>query len=553
MLSSGKIDPNNNVNDVDEEVSDYSTLNGATSATEDEIAREKFTQQESKNILYLRVLVIIVLFLAAVAVSLVVFFLSKNSEKEEYEMMFDGAAEKLLHTGAAIVTDKLAAVNALATALTALSIDRQHNWPFVTMSSFQERATEIRQQSGTFFVSVVPIVSTEQREEYEDFTKEDEEAWIQDGLDFQEEWDSLKLGVSLPRDPESVHPGYIFQDDFYLGRIRDDGYGPYFPIWQTSPLLKGMVNFNMGSIPEWLIGLERVRDYGTISIGGMLSPPPGDAVDGNFLTRFFASMLSIDTGRDTRYQGDPFSFVFVPIFDSHDDLTKRVVGALFAVVNWAAYLENVLPDSFQKAGVTLVLSNECDTPYTYTIKGNKVILTGSGDLHDTKFDSMKQTISLANLPNTTQSEGYNQAKSFKLDVDKCPYTLSVYPSQSFYDHFNTNSPILITGIVGAIFIFTVVLFIVYDRLVERRQQLLLAKAVQSTTVLASLFPKSIRDQLMQEAAQHDRDKKKKDHDFVVPKNRLTSFLNGDDNEDHRSQKPLAEMFPFATVFFADIA
>jgi hypothetical protein len=37
----------------------------------------------------------------------------------------------------------------------------------------------------------------------------------------------------------------------------------------------------------------------------------------------------------------------------------------------------------------------------------------------------------------------------------------------------------------------------YDRLVERRQEIVVEQAVQSTAVVASLFPKNVRDRLME--------------------------------------------------------
>ena len=100
----------------------------------------------------------------------------------------------------------------------------------MTISSFQQRAAAARKQSGTLFTSIVPLVTYEDREAYENFTKQDEGGWIQEGLDFQKSWDPVKLGISLPNRPSDVHPGYIVQDDWELGFIRDEGYGPYYPV-----------------------------------------------------------------------------------------------------------------------------------------------------------------------------------------------------------------------------------------------------------------------------------------------------------------------------------
>lgn len=100
----------------------------------------------------------------------------------------------------------------------------------MTLSSFQERAQAARKQSGTLFTSIVPLVEYEQREAWENYTLHDPDGWIQEGLDYQKKWNPIKLGVSLPNIPSDVHPGYIVQDDWELGFIRDEGYGPYFPV-----------------------------------------------------------------------------------------------------------------------------------------------------------------------------------------------------------------------------------------------------------------------------------------------------------------------------------
>jgi class 3 adenylate cyclase len=101
--------------------------------------------------------------------------------------------------------------------------------------------------------------------------------------------------------------------------------------------------------------------------------------------------------------------------------------------------------------------------------------------------------------------------------------------------------------VAAIFVVTALMFLFYDRLVERRQQLILSKAVQSTAIVASIFPKNVRERLMQ-ANENDKD----DNDGA-PNHRLTSFLSGDSNDNEDNLEPIADLFPNCTVLFADIS
>ena len=104
------------------------SLSGDRSISEENVRNEKFTQNETKHVFRLRVLVIAVIILAAVAVSLVVFFLSKNGEEEEYEMQFEGTAEKVMEVFQAIVTEKFNALAGLSIAMTAHSMNTHRDW-----------------------------------------------------------------------------------------------------------------------------------------------------------------------------------------------------------------------------------------------------------------------------------------------------------------------------------------------------------------------------------------------------------------------------------------
>jgi hypothetical protein len=120
-----------------------------------------------------------------------------------------------------------------------------------------------------------------------------------------------------------------------------------------------------------------------------------------------------------------------------------------------------------------------------------------------------------------------------------------------HDDYETLTPVLITSAVAFIIVFTVIMFVVYDRLVERRQKLVLTRAVQSTAIVSSLFPKAFRDRLIQ-----GDDKDAGIDGFLSPNHRLKSFLSGGTEKDKGAsdnQKPIADMFPHATVLFTDVS
>ena len=76
-------------------------------------------------------------------------------------------------------------------------------------------------------------------------------------------------------------------------------------------------------------------------------------------------------------------------------------------------------------------------------------------------------------------------------------------------------------------------------MVERRQNLVLRRAEQTTAIVQSLFPKAVADQIMNQ----------EQNELLSSKNqRLKTFLNGEEQE----KKCIADLFPACTVLFCDI-
>jgi class 3 adenylate cyclase len=96
-----------------------------------------------------------------------------------------------------------------------------------------------------------------------------------------------------------------------------------------------------------------------------------------------------------------------------------------------------------------------------------------------------------------------------------------------------------------IFVFATCMFLFYDRLVERRQSLVLRKAKQTSAIVSSLFPKNVRDRLLAD----EGDKKRK---FITPNHRLKNFLVGKDEAQEATSNAIADLFPHCTVLFGDI-
>ena len=131
----------------------------------------------SAKVLRLRVLVIIALLLAATAVSIVIYVVTRNAEMEEFEIQYEGNAEKVMDSFNNIV-NKMGAISGIGVAAEADSHSTKSEWPYVTLTSFQERAGNARTLSGTLYVSINPIIDTkEELVKWEEYVLGENNQW----------------------------------------------------------------------------------------------------------------------------------------------------------------------------------------------------------------------------------------------------------------------------------------------------------------------------------------------------------------------------------------
>jgi hypothetical protein len=81
-----------------------------------------------------------------------------------------------------IATKNLEAISSLTVAATAHGIDTQQSWPFVTLSAFQHRALTVRSLSGALLLTMNPIVTAEQRDEWLTYSTITEAGWHDEGM-----------------------------------------------------------------------------------------------------------------------------------------------------------------------------------------------------------------------------------------------------------------------------------------------------------------------------------------------------------------------------------
>jgi hypothetical protein len=121
--------------------------------------KRQLAKKESENDFKLRIVVILILVIVAAVVSILVYKISRSSKDDKFSTQFKGASTQIVEAFKAITSQCISALSSLeAVAAIAHGVDHSRNWPFVALSSFQQRAFTTRSNSGVLQVSIHPFV-----------------------------------------------------------------------------------------------------------------------------------------------------------------------------------------------------------------------------------------------------------------------------------------------------------------------------------------------------------------------------------------------------------
>jgi len=180
--------------------------------------------------------------------------------------------------------------------------------------------------------------------------------------------------------------------------------------------------------------------------------------------------------------------------------------------------------------------------FTYMLNGPLVEYIGRGDLHEAKFDHLAIHSEMGGLGGFRIRE--SQYTGPDLDSNFCPYTFHLYPSSILEDKYLSNSPIFFALGAVCIFVFTSLIFVLYDVAVERRQKIVLTSAEKSSAVVSSLFPEAVRDRLMEESRKLAQEAAPSSDREWDKSNSLEGY------NPHQSRfkgQPIADLYPHTTV------
>ena len=466
----------------------------AESALPTELAHD-----ETRAVRCLRTIVILLMMGSAAVVSFLAYLYTHNDEVSEFEETFHEHAVQIKNTVHRNAQNKLEAVGAIALMIQAYALDSGSQWPNVTVPYFEEHIMATQSLTDAYGVQLFPIVTKDTRAGWEEYSVEHRD-WLNASYFAQRHlYDGQDLSRLEPG--ETAEPGFNWFDhlwgegyynesnpDFSSGIsnsifgttfnsekhpiIDPNEDGPFFPQWQTQPAswyYQSTVNSNYGNFEDFFNQTKLVIDTGNAAFGMAWS-------DSN-VPGYISTML-------------------YPIFDKFYSIHPKVSAFVSIDLFWEAFLERILPPNAD--GIYVVIDNAapCNQVFTFQIYGDNAVFVGDGDLHETEFDSLEESFLFGSqLMEPISSPTYVGRPLYD---DFCPYTFHIYPSKEMENRYVTSKPIIYTVVVCLVFVFSSLVFLTYDWLVERRQQVVMTSATNADAVVSSLFPNEVKKQLYEE-------------------------------------------------------
>eukprot|EP00980_Cylindrotheca_fusiformis_P014459 scaffold3860_cov116-Cylindrotheca_fusiformis.AAC.1 len=496
-------------------------------------------KREEANILRAKILVAIIILLAASGVGTSTYLLVKDQEKTNFENQFAGYSSEILTVTHQKVNQLFSALDAFSASISSQAAAEQAllntSWPFYVIPDWSIKAERLAKLTGVSDpeVAMSPIVQAEERDKFNAFAAQAIPMWYQQSVTNE------KTEMTADEFMEKTLPFIFFADP-------ENGYRPApvtgpdesLPLFQFYPLL-----FD----PSFQI---MTTMYNTLNSGGASA-----------LAKTSRAIRKPTIGFTVLYDEEtPIagSQITQPIYDTPNTAAedRKIVAFTGIRLHWLDYFKNILTDG--EFGIIVVLEGTCaelcksyqqvegliSNVVSYRVDGRNAEFLGNSDLHNPKYDDMENGRVFVDL-------GIDESE---LPEGTCVPTLTmhVYPSEDLEQSFYTSNAIIYTAIVIIIFIFTSLVFLLYDYFVRRRQTKVMERIMRQDKIVANVFPTNIRDRLYQGQEKQKKHRSTRDLQQGDFNDSFEDF--GFEGDSHISgSAPLADLFPSITVVFADIA
>ena len=338
---------------------------------------------------------------------------------------------------------------------------------------------------------MVNLVQSHERDAWQRYSSF-KQSWLQESYDTQakalEDFDNFNNSITFLHQHTSPIPAVIHKA---WETNATDSEGPFAPLWQLSPApLPGhasIINLDLFSSPLLQPMITSIYDNQHMAVSKARCY---DRYNNTLISDFDRQE---DDSNDAGLK-NPHSVILNPIYDSFDKDKRNLRAFSVGVLPWEALFSGLLPVEVQ--GVVSVVKNSCGQTMTFVIDGPNATFLGQGDLHETRFSGLHEDTDFTEL---WSDENINELTQPAAQGGNCLYSASIYPSAEFRSEFITNRPELFTLLIASIFAVTAVAFLMYVYVSRDRQKKMMAIATSTSAVVASMFPSSVRERILQEA------------------------------------------------------
>lgn len=412
----------------------------------------------SRSSTYFRKISIIVLSTLSVVISALYLLLAvKNEGTNELNLQLVEHADRIAANFNNRLHADLLALHSFGVSLTSYGLETEDSWPMISIPDFAVRSWTTRQEMQAETLGILPIVTSDQRQDWESYVLENHE-WIEQARSWEKDNRnasnshnrSLLEDSSMNRQPIAANFSEEISSRIYTVNINgeavvDEGMGPFTPIWMTSPapIDSRMINFNMLShhlfwqaiedcMYSGLSVLSRVLNYDSMGNSVGMGGPAASEIE------------------------EPISSILYPVFDTFED-GSDLVAIVAAEIYWHNLLEVSLSGS--RTELICVVETACDQKFSFKVDGRKTTFLGAGDYHDPLLSNMVQTRGPKELVEKTQ--GFSGTP---LDLAHCPFLLHVYPASRMKQNVTAFGIMPFTLCILALLVFPILIFCCFRNL-----------------------------------------------------------------------------------------
>ena len=321
-------------------------------------------RRETAQVRTIRKCTFSLLLLTTAAVGYGIFSIIRQGQIDTFQNDFHDQALKVIDSFHWSLERKLAVLDGLAISVNSEAKTKNLTWPLVSLENFHVRGASTRALAKAVSISLSPLVTSATRAKWERYSAQQQnQRWIQAGFDFEQKKRENGIGENQvvegvnedrhgPSDGDSDHRRYLSRKLSLLHETVDtqithyveaehevipwpyDKEGPFFPLWQASPVFPELVNMDLLDLPDFHDDIQQMVDTREAVLGKVtdLERDRNDVMDA------FESHWS-EQGSDYYFGHEPLSKMYFPLFEELGDKDSPLVGMLTAVVFWETYLE----------------------------------------------------------------------------------------------------------------------------------------------------------------------------------------------------------------------